>query len=97
MSALPNFLSSAGLFSQYSSPVQEYLDKTFTETTHSHNTEITQNSIYFTIKSSTSSIRDHVANEDEFSSYECSRFSGSLSFWDNPEEDIYTLEDGQPL
>ena len=29
--------------------------------------------------------------------YECSRASGVLSFWDDPEEDIYTFEDGQAV
>lgn len=23
--------------------------------------------------------------------------SGSLAFWDRPEEDVYTIEDGEPL
>ena len=34
---------------------------------------------------------------DEPSSYEWSRNSGALAFWDDPDEDIYTLEDGRPL
>jgi hypothetical protein len=35
--------------------------------------------------------------EPEVVPYECSRSSGVLSFWDNPAEDIYTFEDGQPV
>jgi len=35
--------------------------------------------------------------EPDLIPYECSRSSGSLSFWDDPQEDIYTFEDGQPL
>ncbi|MCK4816417.1 hypothetical protein KA005_11675 [bacterium] len=40
-----------------------------------------------------------VATKIEFDlvPYEFCRFSGVLSFWDNPEEDIYSFEDGQPI
>ncbi len=27
--------------------------------------------------------------------YDCCRLSGTLDFWDNPGEDIYTFEDGE--
>jgi hypothetical protein len=29
--------------------------------------------------------------------YEAARDSGALKFWDNPEEDIYTMESGKPI
>lgn len=29
--------------------------------------------------------------------YEIARDSGALKFWDNPEEDIYTMESGKPI
>jgi hypothetical protein len=35
--------------------------------------------------------------EPGLSPYDLSRASGSLKFWDNPAEDIYTWDDGQPL
>lgn len=35
--------------------------------------------------------------EPDLVPYECCRASGVLSFWDDPSEDIYTFEDGQPL
>jgi hypothetical protein len=31
------------------------------------------------------------------SGYDYMRDSGSLSFWDDPDEDMYTFEDGEPL
>jgi len=33
--------------------------------------------------------------EEEIDAYEFMRSSGSLSFWDEPEEDIYSFEDGE--
>jgi len=29
--------------------------------------------------------------------YQLCRDSGTLDFWDDPEEDIYTFEDGEPV
>lgn len=29
--------------------------------------------------------------------YEAARDSGALSFWDDTEEDLYTMEDGEPV
>jgi hypothetical protein len=34
--------------------------------------------------------------ESDLVPYECCRSSGVLSFWDNPTEDIYSFQDGQP-
>ncbi len=34
--------------------------------------------------------------ESELNPYECLRLSGRLAFWDRPEEDIYSFDDGQP-
>ena len=35
--------------------------------------------------------------EIDFSAYELICTSGTLSFWDKPEEDIYSFEDGEAL
>jgi len=35
--------------------------------------------------------------ETELIPYECTRSSSVLDFWDDPSEDIYTFEDGQPV
>ena len=35
--------------------------------------------------------------EEEFNSYELIAGSGGLAFWDEPEEDIYSFEDGEEL
>lgn len=45
----------------------------------------------------TDSVMAAMVTEPELIPYECCRSSGILSFWDDPEEDIYTLEDGQPV
>lgn len=34
--------------------------------------------------------------EPELNPYECLRLSGGLAFWDRPEEDLYSFDDGQP-
>lgn len=45
----------------------------------------------------TESVMAAIAGEPDLIPYECCRASGVLSFWDNPEEDPYTFEDGQPI
>ncbi|MFQ6114641.1 MAG: hypothetical protein ACE5NG_11265 [bacterium] len=45
----------------------------------------------------TESVQAAMATEPELIPYECTRSSGVLSFWDDPREDIYTLEDGQQV
>ncbi|MBU1260222.1 MAG: hypothetical protein KJ757_08260 [Planctomycetes bacterium] len=47
--------------------------------------------------SATESAKVIVPEESELTPYECCRLSGALSFWDNPKEDIYSFDDGQPL
>lgn len=42
----------------------------------------------------------HVASPSDPTTEQAMRlveFSGSLDFWDRPEEDIYTLDDGRPI
>jgi hypothetical protein len=97
MSALPNNLSSTAFYAQTLFLEQIYSNQTYTETSRSFSDEVIQNNIFLTIQDSMSSISNRVADEDELSPYECARSSGTLNFWDDPEEDIYTLEDGQPL
>ena len=45
----------------------------------------------------TESVMAAMATEPDLIPYECCRSSGVLSFWDNPDEDLYTFEDGQPV
>lgn len=45
----------------------------------------------------TESVLAFKPSEPDLVPYECARYSGVLSFWDNPAEDIYTFEDGQPV
>jgi hypothetical protein len=45
----------------------------------------------------TESVIAAMATEPDLIPYECCRSSGILSFWDEPDEDLYTFEDGQPL
>lgn len=45
----------------------------------------------------TECIRAFEPPEPDVVPYECCRASGVLSFWDDPEEDIYTFEDGQAV
>ena len=47
--------------------------------------------------SDTKSVRCFEKAEPELIPFECARLSGSLDFWNNPEEDVYTSEDGQPI
>ena len=47
--------------------------------------------------SDTESIRAFQKTEPELIPFDCARLSGSLDFWNNLEEDIYTSEDGQPI
>ena len=48
-------------------------------------------------RASTESVLAFKPSEPNLIPYECCRSSGVLSFWDEPEEDIYTFEDGQPV
>jgi len=50
-----------------------------------------------TSRAATESVLAFKPPEPDLVPYECSRSSGVLSFWDNPAEDIYTFEDGQPV
>ncbi len=34
--------------------------------------------------------------EPELNPYRCMRSSGGLAFWDQPQEDVYSFDDGQP-
>jgi hypothetical protein len=97
MSALFNNLNSTAFFSPESFPEQVYLSQTFTETSRCSGPGILQNNFFSTIRTSMSSISEFVYTEDDLSPYICCRDSGALDFWDEPGEDIYTLEDGQPL
>lgn len=45
----------------------------------------------------TECIREFQPTEPDIVPYEFCRSSGVLSFWDDPSEDIYTFEDGQPI
>lgn len=45
----------------------------------------------------TQSVLAAMATEPELIPYECTRSSGVLDFWDDPSEDIYSFEDGQPV
>jgi len=45
----------------------------------------------------TECIHELQSSEPDVVPYECCRASGVLSFWDDPKEDIYTFEDGQPI
>ncbi len=49
------------------------------------------------IKSDTESVQAFEESEPEIIPFDLTRLSGSLDFWNNPEEDIYNLEDGQPI
>ena len=46
--------------------------------------------------SETKSVSGLMPPERELSPYECLRLSGGLAFWDRGEEDIYSLDDGEP-
>jgi len=46
--------------------------------------------------SETKSVSTLTAIEPDLNPYECMRGSGGLAFWEGPEEDIYTFDDGQP-
>jgi hypothetical protein len=35
--------------------------------------------------------------EPSLGCYEAARDSGVLGFWDDPEEDVYTMDDGEPV
>jgi len=47
--------------------------------------------------SDTASALVAVALESDLSPYECIRSSRLLAFWDNPAEDIYSFDDGEPV
>jgi hypothetical protein len=47
--------------------------------------------------SSTQSISTFKLSEPDINPYDCCRSSGVLSFWDDPQEDIYSFDDGQPV
>ena len=36
-------------------------------------------------------------NCESLNAYKLCKESGTLDFWDEPEEDIYTFEDGEPI
>ncbi|MBN2210909.1 MAG: hypothetical protein JW709_05885 [Sedimentisphaerales bacterium] len=59
--------------------------------------QITSDLIFTINHNFTESVSVSSRNEFELSPYCCCRDSGTLDFWDEPEEDIYTLEDGQPI
>ena len=43
---------------------------------------------------------DNSTNDNNYkplSVYELCKESGTLDFWDDPNEDIYTFEDGEPV
>jgi hypothetical protein len=61
------------------------------DTVYVGNVSITVNS------AATQSVLAFEPPEPELVPYECCRSSGVLSFWDNPSEDIYSFEDGQPV
>ena len=45
----------------------------------------------------TASVSSAMEPEKEFASYELICSSGVLAVWDNPDEDIYSFEDGEAL
>ena len=47
--------------------------------------------------SDTASALVAVGPESDLSPYECIRSSRLLAFWDNPAEDIYSFDDGEPV
>ena len=47
--------------------------------------------------SETKSVSTLMVLEPDLSPYEYMRLSGILAFWNEPEEDIYTFDDGQPV
>jgi hypothetical protein len=49
-----------------------------------------------TISDTYSAVSIHLP-EQELVPYDCSRLSGSLDFWKEESEDIYTSDDGEPL
>jgi len=54
--------------------------------------------LYIRVNSTdTECIREFQQTEPDIVPYDCCRDSGVLSFWDDPTEDIYTFEDGQPI
>ena len=42
-------------------------------------------------------IQGYETIELELAPFDCSRFSGALDFWEDSSEDIYGLDDGEPL
>jgi len=53
--------------------------------------------VKYTVSTVTESVRAFSPSESELVPYQACRSSGVLSFWDDPSEDIYSFEDGQPL
>jgi len=51
----------------------------------------------YKISTDTLSALVSVRIEPEITAYELMSSSGGISFWDAPEEDIYTFEDGEAL
>ena len=47
--------------------------------------------------SDTASAQVATAPESNLNPYECIRSSRLLAFWDNPAEDIYSFDDGEPV
>lgn len=97
MSILPSNLNTAAFISSETFPEEVYFSKTPTETSRCSDPRILQNTLFSTIQTSMSSISEFVYMDDDMSPYEYVRSSGALRFWDDPKEDIYSLEDGQPL
>jgi len=46
--------------------------------------------------SETQSVSAVIPIEPDLTPYECMRLGGGLAFWDKPEEDLYSFDDGQP-
>ena len=97
MSLIPNNLNTTEFFSPESFLEQDYSNQTFTETSLCSKPIVLQNTLYSSIFTSMSSISAFVYTEEDLSPYLCCRDSGTLDFWDDPGEDVYTLEDGQPI
>jgi hypothetical protein len=52
--------------------------------------------IFGPVAAETSSVQFFEVPEPELIPSECCRLSGILNFWNDPSEDIYTSEDGEP-
>lgn len=61
------------------------------------NVPLIYNMLAYTTSTFTESVRAFKPSESELVPYQACRSSGVLSFWDDPREDIYSFEDGQPV